>query len=91
LLLLKPQARVAGGRLDVPGVVMVSSGVFCLVYGFSNAALHSWSAPSCWGFLIAGGLLLTAFAIWQGRSKHPLLPPRVVLDRNRGGAYLACC
>ena len=27
------------------------------------------------------------FAAWQGRAAHPLLPPRVVLDRNRGGAY----
>jgi len=88
-VLLRPQARVAGGRLDVPGVLLVSSGVFCLVYGFSNAALHSWSASSSWGFLVAGALLLTAFAVWQGRTDHPLLPPRVVLDRNRGGAYLA--
>jgi len=85
----KPQARVTGGRLDVPGVVMVSSGVFCLVYGFSNAAQHSWSASSSWGFLTAGVVLLIAFAVWQGRTGHPLLPPRVVLDRNRGGAYLA--
>ena len=30
-----------------------------------------------------------AFAAWQGRAAHPLLPPRVVLDRNRGGAYLS--
>jgi EmrB/QacA subfamily drug resistance transporter len=88
-LLLKSQGRVVGGRLDVPGVLLVSSGVFCLVYGFSNAALHSWSASSSWGFLVAGALLLTAFAVWQGRAGHPLLPPRVVLDRNRGGAYLA--
>ena len=29
------------------------------------------------------------FALWQGRAAHPLLPPRVVLDRNRGGAYLS--
>jgi MFS family permease len=33
--------------------------------------------------------LLAAFAAWQGRAAHPLLPPRVVLDRNRGGAYLS--
>jgi MFS family permease len=32
--------------------------------------------------------LLAVFALWQGRAAHPLLPPRVVLDRNRGGAYL---
>jgi hypothetical protein len=29
------------------------------------------------------------FALWQWRAAHPLLPPRVVLDRNRGGAYLS--
>jgi MFS family permease len=29
------------------------------------------------------------FALWQGRAANPLLPPRVVLDRNRGGAYLS--
>jgi EmrB/QacA subfamily drug resistance transporter len=87
--LLKRQPRQAGARLDIPGVIMVSGGVFCLVYGFSNAALHSWSTPSTWGYLVAGGLLLIAFAVWQARAAHPLLPPRVVLDRNRGGAYLA--
>jgi EmrB/QacA subfamily drug resistance transporter len=88
LMLLKRQPRRQGARLDVPGVVLVSSGVFCLVYGFSNAALHSWGATSTWGFLIAAALLITAFAVWQGRTDHPLLPPRVVLDRNRGAAYL---
>jgi hypothetical protein len=34
-------------------------------------------------------VLLAVFAAWQGRAAHPLLPPRVVLDRNRGGAYLS--
>jgi len=61
--------------------------VFCLVYGFSNAATHNWHTPSTWGFLVAGVALLAGFAFWMGRSSHPLLPPRVVLDRNRGGAY----
>jgi hypothetical protein len=89
LLLLKRQARQPGARLDIPGVIMVSGGVFCLVYGFSNAAQHSWSATSTWSYLVVGGLLLVAFAVWQARAAHPLLPPRVVLDRNRGGAYLA--
>ena len=60
--------RQPGARLDVPGVLMVSGGVFCLVYGFSNAALHSWSTPSTWGFLVAGVALLVAFAVWQGRA-----------------------
>jgi EmrB/QacA subfamily drug resistance transporter len=88
-LLLKRQARQPGARLDIPGVIMVSGGVFSLVYGFSNAATHSWSTPSTWSYLVVGGLLLVAFAVWQALAAHPLLPPRVVLDRNRGGAYLA--
>ena len=75
-------------QLDVPGVLLVSSGVFCLVYGFSNAATHSWGTPSTYGFLAVAVVLLSAFAFWMGRAKHPLLPPRVVLDRNRGAAYL---
>ena len=63
--------------------------MFCLVYGFSNAATHNWHTPSTSGFLAAGVALLAVFAAWQARAASPLLPPRVVLDRNRGAAYLA--
>jgi EmrB/QacA subfamily drug resistance transporter len=89
LLLLKKQPKTPGARLDVPGVILVSAGVFCLVYGFSNAATHDWATPSTDGFLAVGVALLVAFAFWMGRAKQPLLPPRVVLDRNRGAAYIA--
>ncbi len=86
-LLLERQPSPVKPRLDIPGVLLVSGAVFCLVYGFSNAAAHDWSTPSAWGFLVAGVVLLVLFALWQGRAANPLLPPRVVLDRNRGGAY----
>jgi EmrB/QacA subfamily drug resistance transporter len=75
--------------LDVPGTVMVSAGLFCLVYGFSNAESHPWGAPSTWGFIAVGGALLLAFCIWMARSADPLLPPRIVLDRDRAGSFLA--
>jgi EmrB/QacA subfamily drug resistance transporter len=86
-LLLERQPSPVKPRLDIPGVLLVSGAVFSLVYGFSNAASHDWSTPSTWGFLVVGVVLLVAFALWQGRAANPLLPPRVVLDRNRGGAY----
>ena len=89
LILLKRQPSPVTPKLDVPGVLLVSSALFCLVYGFSNAATHNWATPSTWGFLAAGVALGVTFAVWQGRAAHPLLPPRVVLDRNRGGAYLS--
>jgi EmrB/QacA subfamily drug resistance transporter len=87
--LLKRQPSPVKPRLDIPGALLVSSAVFCLVYGFANAATHTWATPSTYGFLAAGLVLGVAFAAWQGRAAHPLLPPRMVLDRNRGGAYLS--
>jgi len=87
--LLRHQRARTRPRLDLPGVALVSAAMFCLVYGFSNAANHGWPAPSTYGFLAAGVALLAGFAFWQARAASPLLPPRVVRDRNRGGAYLA--
>src|SRR5215467_6777574 len=87
--MLRRQASPSRSRLDLPGAALVSASMFCLVYGFSNAASHSWHTPSTYGFLTAGVLLLVVFGWWQTRAANPLLPPRIVLDRNRGGSYLA--
>ncbi|MCQ4208756.1 MULTISPECIES: MFS transporter [Streptomyces] len=76
-------------KLDVPGTILVSVGLFCIVYGFSNAETHAWGDVQTWGFLVVGALLLVAFAWWETRAAHPLLPLRVVLDRDRGASYLA--
>jgi MFS family permease len=89
ILLLDHQTSPTKFQLDVAGVLLASGGLFCLVFGFLNAATHSWHASSTWGFLAAGGALLVAFAFWIGRAANPLLPPRIVLDRNRGGAYVS--
>ncbi|MBF9071149.1 DHA2 family efflux MFS transporter permease subunit [Streptacidiphilus fuscans] len=76
-------------KLDIPGTLLVSAGLFGLVYGFSNAESHSWGSPQTWGFLVAGVLLIAVFGWWQTRAEHPLLPLRVLLDRNRGASFLA--
>jgi len=86
-LLLRRQPSTNRPKLDVIGALLVSSAVFCLVFGCSNAATERWDAPSTYGFLAAGAVLLAAFAVRQLRAPSPLLPARVVLDRNRGGAY----
>src|SRR5258708_18833984 len=88
-MLMRRQPSPERPRLDIPGVVAVSGGMFCIVYGFANAATHNWHTPSTWGFLAAGVALLAVFAWWQSRAPAPLLPPRVVLDRNRGASYLS--
>ncbi|KOG69075.1 multidrug MFS transporter [Streptomyces antibioticus] len=73
-------------KLDILGAVLVSGGLFGVVYGFANAETHDWDNWMTWGFLAAGGLLLVAFFLWQTRAKHPVLPLRVLADRDRAAA-----
>ncbi|MBF9130946.1 MFS transporter [Plantactinospora sp. S1510] len=76
-------------RLDVPGVLLASLGLVGLVYGFSAAESHGWSAPLTIGSFVVGVLLLTAFLVVQSRVPAPLLPLRVLTERNRAAAYLS--
>jgi EmrB/QacA subfamily drug resistance transporter len=75
--------------LDFPGLFLVAGGLFSLVFGFSHAETTAWSNPYTIGFLIAGVVLLAVFAYFETTAKYPLLPPRVVLNRTRGGSNLA--
>ena len=74
--------------LDLTGVFLVAVGVFSLVFGFSHAETAAWGNPVTLGFLTAGVVLLSAFAYAETRARYPLLPPRVVLNRTRGGSLL---
>ena len=84
------ESRAEGDRhFDVPGALVATSGLALLVYGFTEASLHSWTAPLTLGLLASAVVLLTAFVLWEARAKNPMLPLRIILDRNRGGSYLA--
>jgi hypothetical protein len=48
-----------------------------------------WTAALTIGSLVAGVILLAAFAFAESRVSHPLLPLRVILNRARGGSYVA--
>ncbi|MEA2177147.1 MAG: hypothetical protein QOG77_444, partial [Solirubrobacteraceae bacterium] len=83
------QANPDRPPLDLPGTVLASTGLFALVFGFSNSETHSWGHPVTIIMLVAAVVLLTAFVLVEKRVQHPLLPLRVVADRTRGGSYLA--
>ncbi|WP_333762982.1 MFS transporter [Streptomyces sp. IBSBF 2390] len=82
-----------GGRnrspLDVPGVILSTLGLVSLVYGFTRAESDGWGDAVTVSMFVASGVLLLAFALVESRVKAPLLPLRVVTDRNRGGIYLS--
>jgi len=90
-LVFVPSIARSGPRpkLDVPGTILISGALFGLVYGFSNAETDGWESPLTWGMLAGAVVLLVAFVLWQRRAVHPLLPLKIVLDRNRGAAYIS--
>ena len=89
VILLRQSRSAQRPELDLPGVVTVSSGLFALVYGFSHADTSGWHDPVTIGLLSAGVALLAAFLVIETQVAHPLLPLRVVRNRNRGGTYIA--
>jgi hypothetical protein len=75
--------------MDIAGTLLVTSGLFCIVFGFSHAETAGWTASLTLGSLVLGAVLLAAFAAAERRVSQPLLPLRVILDRTRGGAYVS--
>lgn len=92
---------VAAGRLvqeskaerrshyDVTGALTSTAGLIALVYGFTRAETNGWGAAGTLILVALGVALLVTFVLVETRSASPLLPLRVVRDRNRGGSYLA--
>ncbi|MFF4260337.1 MFS transporter [Streptomyces sp. NPDC001663] len=81
------------GRIDVAGAITGTGGVALLVYGLSKAAtgpdgVSHWGDAQVVASLAASVALLVSFVLVERRSSHPLLPMRVLADRNRSGAYL---
>ena len=89
-MILLPNDRPATERQrnDVWGTVSSTLGLFAMVYGFSNADQHGWGAPLTVACLIVAAVVLVGFVLIEQRVSNPILPLRVVLDRNRGGAFL---
>jgi len=92
-LVVLPGTARRPGRFDLPGIITGTGGVAALVYGLSNAAttpdgISHWGDAKVVAALTAGAVLLAAFAYIEARSRHALLPVRLLRSRNRLGANL---
>jgi EmrB/QacA subfamily drug resistance transporter len=74
---------------DIPGAATVTLGLVVLVYGFTRAAENGWISTITLTCLGLAALFLAAFVIIEVKTTHPLLPMRVILERNRGGSFLS--
>ncbi len=82
------ESKRISGRLDVRGAVTATLGMVSLVYGLTNAATHSWGAPTTVGPLAAAVVLLSWFILTETRAEHPMLPLRLFANRNRSASNL---
>jgi len=92
-LAVLPVSAPRPGRFDLAGAVTGTGGVAVLVYGLSNAATSPdgtshWGDASVLAALSGGAVLLAAFAVIEARSRHALMPVRLLRSRDRSGAIL---
>jgi predicted MFS family arabinose efflux permease len=84
-----PDGKGAPGiRLDVLGVILGCGGLVALVYGLGQAGADGWSSTGVIAPLLVAVVLLGAFILWQSKGPNPLLPLRVLKNRNRAGSYI---
>jgi EmrB/QacA subfamily drug resistance transporter len=81
------------GRFDLPGAITATAGVALLVYGLSNAStdqagVSHWTDTKVLASLAASVVLLATFALIESRSRHALMPLRILENRSRTGAYV---
>ncbi|GII82998.1 MFS transporter [Sphaerisporangium siamense] len=61
-------------KIDLPGVVLLSGAMFCLVWAIIKAPEYGWSDAKTLGFLAGAVVLGAVFLFWQTRASEPLLP-----------------
>ncbi|MFF1461578.1 MFS transporter [Streptomyces sp. NPDC058330] len=95
-LVLLPLARLRlaesyapEARLDIPGTVLISAGLFGIVYALVSATGDGWTSPGVLTGLTAGTALLGVFVRHGFRAANPVLPMRLFRDRAFFGINIA--
>jgi EmrB/QacA subfamily drug resistance transporter len=89
LRVVSESRSTANHGYDLPGAATVTGGLLALVYGFTKAGTDGWTSTTTLVLFAVAAVLLVSFVLIEMRAEHPLLPLRVVLDRNRGGSFLS--
>lgn len=87
---LIPESRASRRmRLDVPGAVLSTGAVMCLVYGLLQSGESGWGDMAVFGALILAGVLAVAFVVVESRTTEPLVPLAFLAHRTRGVANVS--
>src|SRR6266404_6269827 len=70
------------GKVDLPGLGLVSVGLFGIVWGLVRGNSVGWASTEIVGALVAGSLFVAAFVAWELRAENPMLPMRFFRNRT---------
>jgi EmrB/QacA subfamily drug resistance transporter len=73
LMHVRDSERDPTARIDWPGLVTFSLGLFCLVFALIRGNDDGWGSAKVVGLLVAAAALLAAFTLTERRSDHPML------------------
>jgi EmrB/QacA subfamily drug resistance transporter len=69
-------------HLDLPGALLVTSGLISFVYAAELAVKNGWTNSTALILFAASALLMVLFVVNEARSKHPLVPLSIFKVRN---------
>jgi EmrB/QacA subfamily drug resistance transporter len=75
------ESHGTGGRLDLPGLALASTGLFGIVWGLVRGNGEGWTSPEIVGSLAVGAILVAGFVAWELRATAPMLPMRFFRSR----------
>jgi EmrB/QacA subfamily drug resistance transporter len=76
-------------KLDLPGLALVSTGLFGIVWGLVRGNAQGWTSPEIVLSLAAGAVLVALFVLWEQRATAPMLPMRFFKNRTFALANVA--
>jgi EmrB/QacA subfamily drug resistance transporter len=79
---LLPHSHRSPSRLDLPGVVLISTGLLGVVFGLVRGNEHGWTSAQVLGPIVAGVVLLAVFGVWERRAPSPMLPLKLFASRG---------
>jgi EmrB/QacA subfamily drug resistance transporter len=77
------------GKLDLPGVGLVSAGLLGIVWGLVRGNGQGWTSPEIVLALTGGAIVLVGFVLWELRTATPMLPMRFFRNRTFAMTNLA--
>jgi EmrB/QacA subfamily drug resistance transporter len=76
-------------KVDVPGILSLTTAAGAATYGMIRAGTDGWGAPVTWGVLLTAALLTGAFGLIEWRTAEPMLDLRMLRSRAFSGLLLA--